>query len=259
MMTATNISTEDMDRIIGRFQALDALRSCPGASDGEKKNATDAIAVLLRKNGLDEDDIIARLNSSGAHNPFYMGNDPKFMRDWKIALLDTIAKAHNCKAVKYQDESCAILFGARFRVNEATDLYKYVVANISRMAEQAFKGRAVRFGDGADNHERDWKFSFHQGALMAIKARLSSRQFEAQEKPERHSDVPQPRDMSPQDIQRYMDDILLNQEILNELYRMFQKQTPPEVEEDKPSYNPLGFYAGREAGLSLALQAEMAA
>lgn len=256
MMTTTNISNEEMDKIIQRFQALDALRSCHGASDGEKQNATDAIDSLLRRNGLDVSDIAARLNSSGAHSPFYMGADPKYMREWKIGCLDTIAKAYNCRAVKYHDESSAILFGARFRVNEATALYKYLVETIGRMADQAFAVRTIRFGDGVDSKAREWQFSFHLGALDTISERLMSRQQEPRDK--RNPNAVEPRDMSPRDIEEYMEDVLLNKDILKALHKMFQRPSERE-EEPQPTYNPLGFYAGRQAGLSLSLQAEVAA
>lgn len=266
-MTKNEIDPRHLERYI----FLANLRDDEGASEGEKANAQGAIDRLCERIGATEEEMKEAAEAKGIVRDFYLGKEEPHMAEYKSALLQIVALGHGIQAMAYEGGMSFVLIGPKRYVNEAADLYRFIVEQVEVRAEEAFALRNVRFDEGDESAKPGWIHSFRQGVAFSLKDRLQARYMKAlreeallngfsvaveQERREEALREMLREIMDSVEMQEMVEEMRARQEIAD---AKKAESVRARMEELGIRFNPLGYAVGREVGKIIPLQAEVTA
>lgn len=218
----------DLDAIIAKIQKLKALADHPSASRGEAENAAAKIQALMLEHNLEETHLAI---AAGTDLTGYTYEATRIPGDrWRAYLLSTLAKGHNCMALRSRMQGM-LIFGHRDTIPVVLDLYRELSYLMETLSARAYDP------DTTSEHKRTWRNSWCYGAVDGLGQRYAAQLEAARRASEANSTAL----------------VVISDKIKETLNTAFPDSKVRKAAPIKADINTRAYYAGRAAAQDMAL------
>ena len=157
-------------KIAEKIQKLLAMAEHPKSNENEAALALERAQELLLRHNLTRADVI---NDNGTGVPSGIGQLSHKEAEgyaWKRDLAAILATANLCRVIGQPSCKSWSIFGAYDNVRSVMEMYNWITLQLSFMANREY--RDYKNDEGTERGQT-WKAGFYNGALSAIRDRLT--------------------------------------------------------------------------------------